>query len=278
MAISEYQWWEVTADYIQVKFTQTLDPSTLTNANIALYDDAATPNLIASPFKIIDIARDYSSISRLLTLWWSDSLTLASGNYELRFTNLKTFLGVAIDPFSFIFEWIADFATPNANLQPDRTPVEVEDYSIKTPGWSIIDSSTIIESATPTESLVILDLLPPTALHHYLAVDENRGRIDILFNKAIASNFVTPLYFKLESKEIKKGVSTWSALNTLVLSNLNNTIISIYLPGVAVSEPATPIIDPIYSYLMSDEELADYYWFETQKKYRLIISSAVGTP
>jgi len=273
MARDYYQWWEVTPEYIEIKFVDTLDTSTLVNANIVLYDDQATPQVVADPFKTISTATDFSSISRILNLWW-DTFPV-TGTYTLEFNNLKDFLGNPIDTFSFTFEWISDYATPNTNLQPTREPVEVEDYSIKTPGWSIIDSSSITEDATPLSGQVsIIDLAPGVSTHHFVSAYENEGKIDVLFDNPIASNYVSPYYFVLNYKEIKQGISTWKSLPTLVLANLDSTMVTIYLPAKEGLDMATPSY--IYSNDLTDAEIAGYTFFVPQTKYRLVVSTEVG--
>lgn len=268
MARDYYQWWEVTTDYVQIKFVDTLDSTTLIDANFVLYDDQATPQIISDPFEPIDLSTDYSSISRILTLWWSSPP--ATGTYSLNINDLKDFLGNLIGDFSFSFDWVLDAATPNQDLKPTRVPVEVEDYSLKTPGWSILDVD--LESATPS-TFDIIDLSPGVGTHHYVSVQENLGKIDVLFNQPVLTNYITPLYFSLTSKAIQRGISPWTPVDTYVTSNTDSTIVSVYLPA---SEMATPSV-PEYSYLKTEEELEGLVFFLPQTKYRLIINTDVGT-
>lgn len=271
MARDYYQWWEITTEFVQVKFVDTLDSSTLINANVILYDDQATPQVVADPFKDINLASDFSSISRVLNLWWKNSP--ATGTYTLEFNNLEDFLGNPIDSFSFEFDWIADFATPNVDLRPTREPIEVEDYSIKTPGWSIIEPG--VETATPASGEVsIIDLAPGLGTHHYVSAYENEGRIDVLFNGPIASNYISPYYFVLNYKKIKQGISTWVSLPVFVTANLDSTMISIYLPAQEGLDAAT--VSYIYSIDLDPSEISDYVFFAPQTKYRLIVSTEIG--
>jgi hypothetical protein len=276
MAKSYFAWWEVNDHFFQIKFVSTIDVATFINDNFVLYNDAASPTTIVDPFEDIVVAKDYSSVSRILTLWWKNPP--ASGAYTLHVNNLKTFLGEYIGNFSIPFNWVLDSATPESGsteelLRPDRVPVEVEDYSIKTPGWSIIESP----APSVISGLDIIDLAPGTSIHHNISAQENEGRIDIMFSAPIATNFITPIYFALSSKPVKRGLSTWTAVDTYVTSNADSTIVSIYLPGKAIVESATPE-STVYSHLRDISELDNYIFFEPQTKYRLIVSTDVGKP
>lgn len=278
MPKSYFAWWEVNSEYFQIKFVSTIDTDTFINDNFVLYNDVASPTTITEPFEDIDIAKHYSSISRILTLWWKNPPD--SGEYTLNVNNLKTFLGEDVGDFAIPFTWVLESATPISGsveelLEPSREPVEVEDYSIKTPGWSIVEST--VESATPS-TLDVIDVAPGVGTHHRVLAQENEGRIDILFTLPVATNFITPLYFALSSKEVKKGISIWTAVDAFITGNLDSTIVSIYLPGVPEVEPATPEDPPFYSYLKTDEELEGYTFFLPQTKYKLIVSTDVGTP
>lgn len=277
MARDSYQWWEVTSDYIQIKFVDSLDSTTLINDNIHLYTVAGSPTVVSEPFKAIDIKKDFSSISRMLTLWWEEDLTLPTNSYILEFENLKDFVGNDVQDFNFTFEWESDFATPNQDLRPTREPIEVEDYSIKTPGWSILDPGSS-SSTSSSSGIQLVDVSPDRDYGYSLAANENDGVIQILFDRPIASNYITSEFFVLSSKDIKKGISQWTSVQALIVDSYDSKLINIYLPGTEIVESATPPSGPQYSYTMTSAEIANNIFFAPSKKYRLVIAAGIGSP
>jgi hypothetical protein len=100
MIKSYFAWWEVTDRFFRIKFISTLDVATLVNTNFVLYNDSASPTAVANPFQDIDVAKDYSSISRMLTLWWRSPPSVA-GAYTLHVNDLQTFLSEPIGTFPY---------------------------------------------------------------------------------------------------------------------------------------------------------------------------------
>jgi len=278
MPLGDYQWFEATRDYVRIKFVNTLNIDTLINSNFRLFKDA-NYNLeidageeVSDPFKDIIQSRDYSSISRILTLWWDNPPP--AGDYILDVSNLRSFVGTILDDFQISITWKLESATPGDTMlgiiPPDRTPSEVEDYSIKSPGWTVEET---VDTTTEGTAITILDVAPPISTHHYLDPQANEGRIDILFSSPIAMNYLTSKYFALSRKPVKKGLAQWEALETPIISDVTSSIISVYLPAAEASlDSATPI----YSYGLSDEEVATHEFFLEQYKYRLIVSKAIG--
>lgn len=271
MTISKFAWWEVTSRFFQIKFVSTLDTTTLINDNFVLYNDIASPTAVVDPFETIDVAKHYSSISRILTLWWKNPPDTDA--YTLNVNNLKTFLGEDVGDFTIPFDWVLDSATPESGspealLEPNREPVEVEDYSIKSPTWSIVDP---IVDDTTTGALQVLDIAPGVSSHHNLQPTDNFGKIDILFSEPIYTNFITPYYFSVTKKAVKKGISVWENVATSVLSSLDSKIISIYMPALDVDG------NTVYSYGKTLEEIEGLEFFEPQTKYRLVISTEIGS-
>lgn len=266
MAKFHYSWFEVYPEFVRIKFVDNIKPSELTNEKFQVWTSEATPQEVLNPFNVIDTAKDYDSISRILTLWWLNSPP-ETGTYIFQVFPMTTFLNELLDGYSIEFDWSVEQATPPADptTQPSREPVDVEDYSIKIPGWSIIESG---ESATPTSGLSVLDIIPGVETHHSLEEDENDGRIDILFSQPINSNYLSPYYFTLTRKEVKRGFSKWEEVDTIVVAGQDSQSVSIYLAQVD-SEAATPV----YSYL---NVLESPEFFSPQYEYRLIISGAIG--
>ena len=268
-----FAWWEVKPQYLQIKFVSTLDTTTLVNENFELQKDIATPATVSDPFKEIDANKHFSSISRTLTLWWKDAL--GPGDYTLSVRNLKTFLGEDVGDFSFQFTCEAESATPTSELEdllePSRAPVEVEDYSVKAPGWSIIEPDLVDTTGPSSDSLTVVDVAPNVSGHYNVSPRENLGKIDILFSGPILSNFTTSTYFVTSKKEVKRGISRWQTIDdTLVLAGQDSRVVSVYLPAKD-SDGNT-----VYSYNKTAEEVEDLIFFEPQMKYRLIISTDIG--
>lgn len=271
MSLGNYAWFEVTQSFFRVKFVDNIDASTLVNENFVVQTTDATPATLPNPFLAINVASDFDSISRILTLWWDNSPVVET-TYNLVITGVKTFFGEDVGPFSIEFDWdIPESATPDEELRPDREPIDVEDYSIKTPGWSVVDDDGTedIEEFFAAD-LTLVDMAPPLQRHHYIETDANDGRIDLLFSRPIMMNFISPVYFQLTKKVVKKGIAQWEAVDTFVTTNYDCTIISIYLPAAGV-ESATPV----YSTVVDDDE--EMIYFEEQTKYRLVISASIGS-
>jgi hypothetical protein len=272
MAQFYYAWWEATDRFFQIKFVATLDTSTLIDANFVLYDTAATPAVVPGVFETIEIEKNFSSVSRIFDLWWETPPE--TGAYTLHVNNLKSFLGEDVGDFTIDFDWVLDSATPVSGsveelLEPSRDPVEVEDYSIKTPSWTIVEDTE--ESATPSSLyLEVLDIAPGVSSHHNLSVQENLGKIDILFTEPVYSNYITPYYFSVTSKPVQKGIALWENVAVSVIGSTDSKIVSVYLPAVDADG------NTVYSYGQTLEDIEGLEFFIPQTKYRLVISSAVG--
>ncbi len=270
MPIGNYQWYDITASYIQIKFANNLDTTTLVNSNFNVYteDDVA----LFDPFKDIIPVRDFSSISRILTLWWDNPPT-ELGNYYLAVTDLKNYVSADLADFNIEFTWTLEPSTPGytdlITVPPSRTPIEVEDYSIKNAEWVIDDTPINDPDAEP--NITLYDILPPEETHHYLDPDANEGRIDLLFSHPIAMNYINPNYFGVNRKLVKKGFVNWEWVDAKVVTDPTSMIVSVFLPAYT-TESATPI----YSEGLEPDEIDGYKFFEPQYKYRLIISKAVG--
>ena len=302
MPLADYQWLDVKRDYIQVKFTNNIDTTTLVVGNFGVRQlDIATPALVAAPFKAIDVNADYSPISRMLTLWWN--VDLVDGNYSLEIANLQNFLGQPLSDFSIDFTWYADNpATPNdvaSVLPPTRIPIEVEDYSIKTPGWTAVEP---VVATIGSGALKVLEVIPASDVRYNLSVHENLGKIDITFSDPIYSNFMTPYYFSVARKTVKRGIANWEDVPISIVGSLDSKIVSLYMPatdvdgftvysygkrGTLTTDEDQPIVDgygypifvenPPYNRVMTVEEFESLIFFNSQTKYRLVISPLVGS-
>lgn len=256
-----YQWYDVRLDYVEIKFLDTIDISTLVNDNFILKNvSVATPTVIPSAFKTIDLGRDYYSVSRTLRLYWAADLTTDT-HYSITISNLKKISGAVIADDTILFDTDGvsiEIPTSIITEPPTHDPVDTENYSIKEVA-DIIFASSLTESTSG--ALSITSITPD--LDHSWSMDAsyNEGRIEIWFNQTIAANYISSTFFRVQRKAITSTMSKWEDLTTIVGSNSENKLVVIYLP----SDDATPV------YGEADKN----YWLSGYK-YRLKIMGTIG--
>jgi hypothetical protein len=263
------QWYQITEDYVILKFDFAVSTETLVNENFTLSIPDATPSGVDDPFDAIVVERDYQSVSRELYLYWNITLQ-TNTDYRLTLSNLENVFEVVI-PTGYI-----DFSTDGINLATPniseseftKEPTNIEDFSIKVvadlSGTSSSSSSGITESS---EEFGIISIYPDVNESYYIGPTDYQGKIEITFNHFIPSNFINNQDFKLQKKLIEnRTVVAWETVAAVVAQQSDQPIVSIYLP----STDATPI----YSYEVSDQ--TGYVFWEPGYKYRLVISKLVG--
>jgi len=256
-----YQWYEVKSENVEIKFVDTLHRATLINANFTVMNmSTATPTAISNPFKAIDISRDFSSISRVLTLWWDITLSNDT-DYRITIANLNTINGAVIDSQNIDFS-TGTIAADSVESPLTREPVDVEDYSIKN-----ISTILNVTAATAASVFNIESVTPDSSFSYYLDPSHNEGKIEITFSLVPAANFVSNDYFKVQRKAIGRGISRWEDISALVTSSANDSLVVIYLPSI----PAADDVDQTSYYAEPDLT----YW-EEGYKYRLRISGDIG--
>lgn len=256
--MSIYAWYQVHLDYIEIKFLENISTTTLVNANFTMYNTTtATPVSISSPFKTIDVTRDYHSISRTLDLWFNFDLA-ENSNYEIRIAGLKGVIGntIANDTLLFETQSLAGFPTYTPPTK-DVTVGDIEDFSIK--NTSIIASPFL--TSNDVSSLVVEDVQPGSDISWYLSESAREGRIDIKFNQSPAANFISTDYFKVQRKLVTRTLVRWEDVAALVTADTENNYVYIYLP----SNDATPVYG----------EPDKVYW-ESGYKYRVRIMPGIG--
>lgn len=259
---------QVTDDFVLIKFDDPILASTLVNASFTLTKDDATPVAsVASPFKAINLTKDFLSISRTLYLWWNVSLQGGS-TYSLHIANLKHAVTQEILPSDVYTFDTALPIVPSDIERPSRDPVDVEDYSIKTP--PVIETSSG-PGGTPTlpgdeDTLSIVSITPTPAEAYYLEGSDYEGRIVVEFNQKPAANFINSSDFRLQRRLVTSGIAKWDNVDTVVATDSENPRVNIYLP----SDDATPV----YSFMVSDDD--NYVFWEPGYEYRLIVSKNVG--
>lgn len=252
-----YQWYEISEDRVEIKFHDSLDTSTLTNAHFTfLNTTTATPVSVANPFKDIVVTRDYFSVARTLYLYWNDGILSSNSSYSLSIIGIKNSLGVALPTEVITFSTTQLTSNAATVTPPTRVPTDVEDYSIKDTVGLFPDS--IISTS---DNFYIQSIRPDFETAFYLDPSYNEGKIEIIFNSIPAANFVSDEFFKVQRKLITKGVQRWENVSILVTSSPENDLVVIYMP----SNDATPV------YGMPSKT----YWVAGYK-YRLRIAGNIG--
>lgn len=285
-----YELYEITSQYMIIKFDESIAVATLKNENFTLNDvTLATPGSpVANPFEPIVIMRDWISINRSLTLWWNFALQQDT-HYQLKVSNLKTAFGSMIP--TFYIDFVVDDEilvvnpgdpSPGGGTAPISPPgdaggvsdvdaVDIEDWTIKhppsipLPGYTIdTDDDTEDVGATPSDpDIEIVSVFPEGDDVWYLEPDDSEGKIAVQFNVMPAANFITSSDFRLQKKKVD-GISRWEDVDTIVAAEPIYKRVKIYLP----SDDATPI----YSFQTSEP----HNWWEPGYVYRLIINPDVG--
>jgi hypothetical protein len=252
-----YQWYEIREDRIEIKFLDTIDTSTLVNANFTLLNTTtSTPVSVADPFQPIVVIRDFYSISRTLYLYWQDAKLASHSTYSLTISGLKRTDGSTLTTEVITFSTEDLTADVELNQVPTREPADVEDYSIK--DVSTLFPNTIISTS---DNFYVVSIKPDFETAYYLDPSYNEGRIEIIFNTIPAANFVSNEFFKVQRKLITSGIQRWENVDILVTSSPENNLVVIYMP----SDDATPLFG----------EPDSVYWVEGYK-YRLRIAGNIG--
>jgi len=256
-----YQWYEVTGSNVQIKFRDTIHRSTLIDPNFLVYNmSTATPTIISNAFSDIDIKRDFSSISRVLTLWWG--ITLENNtDYRISISGLRAIGGTFVDTQNIDFN-TGIITVENIEVPPTREPVEVEDYSIKS-----ITTILNIPVSAGSDEFSIISITPDSSYSYYLDPSHNEGKIEVIFSMPPAANFVSDDYFKIQRKALGRGISRWENIEALITSSSNDELAVIYLPSVPASDSADQT-----SYYGRPDLI---YW-EKGYKYRIRISGDIG--
>lgn len=260
--MSLYDWYEIKSEYAEIKFSGPIKVASLINGNFTVFNTTSgTPVSVISPFKNIDVKRDYSSISRILRLWWNTTLT-ADSDYRITISNILGVDGLVISSENIDFSTEPGYV-PDDSLEepPTRNPIEVEDYSIK-------DTTLLVEQATPSSSSIQLSIDsidPDTSLSYYLAEGYKNGVISVTFDEDINTDFISSTYFILQRKNLNAYISRWEDIVTQVIQNPDTD------KGVLIQLPSTEAdLDIVY-------DTVDRIYWEQGYKYRLRMLSAVSS-
>ena len=246
----------VNNDTVIIKFGRTIKISSLVNDCFVVATDAATPQIVPSPFKDIESLIDYNQISRTLTLYWKKILA-SNTPYTITLVNLLDSSGSLIPEETIKFTSSQASATPSYMQEPRGTIVNevlISDKSVRVD----IDSGYQIIAKNPHFYIESID--PPNG-SFFVDDSETNGRVKITFNERPASNFINSKYFKAQRKKIQRTPARWQTLTA-------NISMHSWKPEVYIDFPS---LDAAPSYFTEDK-----YYYESGYKYRIIVSSEVG--
>jgi len=236
---------------VSIKFEKTLKVSSITSSCFTLTKNSATP--VLSPFKSIDIRRDFDTISRALKLYFAEALE-SDTDYTLTIQNLKDATSTTIPTTTDDFT-TGTVASPYPDLPPDNPPIYVEDKSIRS---EVFLTATSITTTNPNFYIKEFD---PEDRELMVENDYNSGRIIIKFSQAPSPQFINNDYFKAQRKIIQRQPARWEIVDIRVSRDHVNPWVYIDFP----STDATPV------YLQPDKE-----YYEDGYKYRIKILKDVG--
>ncbi len=262
MAARVLQEAEVSNSAINLKFNHTLDVAYIVNDAFVLTIASATPTAITDPFIDIDLARDYNSIGRILSLYFVDSLT-AETTYGLTVTGLKSVNGDTLDNDYFEFTTSASVNPDPEDIVPEAELLIVQDFSIKTVSDLIVSSSAVI-SENPEATFNVEDVTPRSEISYYLSDTQDDGVVKMTFSEPVAANYLTTEYFKVQRKSISGYVSRWETVSAAIYYDSERDTVLVCMPSIEADQDVV--------YMTPDRQ----YW-ESLYKYRIRISSLVGS-
>lgn len=258
----------VTRSYIDVKFDHTLQALSITNDNFSLSYTVVDPAIeINNPFKQIIVSDHYSSISRTLRLFFTDTASLQTGEHLLGIEGIRDAFGrlLVSDDVVFVYDYDNDTEEPPSH-ERDSWP-EVTDYSINIDPFSNIS---VIKAANEDFYMVRSD---PSIGDAFVDPKYNKGTITADFSNSPSSVFVNKDYIKVQKKRLGFPVSRWEDINANLMLDSSRPRIYINLPSLEteVTIDDEPIIEEAGQYGVDG---LDY--FELQYKYRVRILSEFG--
>lgn len=240
---------------LKITFLHTLKVSSIVNDRFTLVSTESTPNTIL--FQPISTIDDYNSISRLLTLKYTENL-LPETEYTLTVSGLLSATGNHLPEESVSFT-TDDSTVPSYEEiieASEEPPIEIIDYSLKSGVFT--GESDILFS--PTNLDFFIESTNPAPLESIVTTGFNNGRIIIKFTAAPSSIFLTNNYFKAQRKTLARGFTRWEDL----AANISADPIK---PWVYIDFPS---IDATPSYNIGNTQ-----YFEEGYKYRVRVSEDV---
>jgi hypothetical protein len=248
---------QVTTTYLNIKFEPSVKVSTLVNPAFTVTNITADPDtVVASPFKPIDITKDYNSLAKVLTLYWNDGVLAPSTAYTIAIDGLKNAAGTDLDPGTVEFTTPTTLPTEpeenDVNVPPD--PPVIVDFTLESGDYDFVEE----QEATSDRLKVMKTSIEDGEI--FVESTHNKGRFIVRFNRRPALPFVNGEFFRVQRKEIKRSPSRWESVKAFIS-------IDPIQPWVYVDFPTA---DERYG-------LLDQEYFVENFKYRLIISKHVGS-
>lgn len=240
---------------LKIKFLHTLKISSITNDRFSLVSVGATPVTVS--FKPISTEEDYNTISRLLTLKYSNSLQ-ATTDYQLTISGLLSATNNTLPSESVTFT-TDDSVIPSyeeITEASEEPPVEIIDHSLKSAIF--MGSEVILSQANP--EFYVLDTDPPQA-DPIITTDFEDGRIIVKLTAFPSSGFLTTDFIKAQRKPLARGFSRWENLTPEI--NVDSV-----RPWVYVDFPSIDAT-PVY-------HIADHQYFQEGYKYRVKLSKDIS--
>jgi hypothetical protein len=258
VALNLIEAYTVSVNQVKIKFARTVKISSIIDSSFRVFTDSATPIEIISPFVDINTLTDYNQISRTITLTW-DQILPENTDYVIVVSGLVDATGVSIPDESIYFTSPAVAATPSYITQEATGTVIqeilIEDYSVKP------DIETSYQIIAKNPEFYIISTYPKIG-EFYLSSSENNGRVIIEFNENPAANFLTNRFFKAQRKKIQKTPTRWEDLSVVISSNTSRKEVYVDFPSLDT--------EPVYN-------TPDTSYYESGYKYRIVISSQVGS-
>lgn len=243
---------------LQLKFKNYPMVSTLSSGNFTFESPDATPDVYA--FKPVDIEDDYSSIPRVLTLYFED---LPPGpreeGYNLVISGYKDATGASYDEtVSIPYEFVNDESATPSDDTDDEPDFIIEDKSIKT--VNVLDPNAPGSTdGTGEDDFYIVESSPKDG---ELFVDSttNDGAIIVSFSQKPNLTTLTPENVKVQKKAVNTTQHRWQDIPTKMALDANYPTLYVYLPS----------LDDEPTYYTSGRE-----YFEPGHRYRIILSRSI---
>lgn len=253
---------------IELKFHSTPDVNTINYPFFELYESGQQ---VTTPFKEIDIARHYNSLTLTLTLYFDFTLS-ENVKYELVVPhgNLLGLGGDAlgVETFSTSFAVVTSnsfdasqietvLGEPPPETYPDidykLEPIQIVDYSIR---HDVFSGTGQLVSPDQQDVFRVVASTPSDD-EIYVPQDFNLGRINLWFSKRPDSDFINTAVFRAQRKKIGVG-HRWEDIQG-VRVELHNThpLVTFKFPALKQTE-------------LYETEGHDY--FEKGYKYRVKVS------
>lgn len=245
---------------VYLKFGYSIKVSSIENERFVV-ENQATSETLADPFQPILLEDHYNSVSRVLELYWNDSVLEPNTEYHLTITGLKDLHNNTLDDVIVSFTTGDDVTTEpgDEDTPPDTDEFDIEDHSILNATWV----ATTTDDNDSSSDTFEVDATDPENGDYYLPSNYNNGRVSIAFTQTPHGDYITAAYFKVQRRLMSRYPTRWETVDVqLSVDPDDDTIIYVDFP----STDATPVFN--------DE---DGEYFEENYKYRIIVADSLPT-